>query len=41
LMTNRPNEAEASMKLAEKNGFRVNPAFKEDLKIAKQKHSQP
>jgi Tfp pilus assembly protein PilF len=41
LMTNRPNEAEASMKLAEKNGFRVNPAFKEDLKIAKQKQSQP
>ena len=37
LMTGRPNEAEESMKLAEKNGFRVNPAFKEDLKAAKAK----
>jgi tetratricopeptide (TPR) repeat protein len=35
LMTGRPNEAEASMKLAEKNGFRVSPAFKEDVKAAK------
>jgi tetratricopeptide (TPR) repeat protein len=37
LMTGRPNEAENAMKLAEKNGFRVNPAFKDDVKAAKEK----
>jgi len=39
LMTGRPDEAEASMKLAEKNGFRVNPALKEDVKLARQKRA--
>jgi tetratricopeptide (TPR) repeat protein len=34
LMTGRPDEAQASIELAERNGFRVNPAFKEDLKKA-------
>lgn len=37
LLTDRLEEAEAFMKLAEKNGFRVNPQFKADLKAAKQK----
>lgn len=37
LMTGRPNEAENAMKLAEKNGFRVNPALKDDVKAAKEK----
>jgi Tfp pilus assembly protein PilF len=40
LMSGKALEAEASMKLAEKNGFRVSPAFKDDVKAAKQK-SQP
>ena len=37
LMTHRASEAESSMKLAEKNGFRVSPAFKEDVRAAKRK----
>jgi tetratricopeptide (TPR) repeat protein len=35
LVTGRPDEAEVSMQLAEKNGFRVSPAFKEHVKAAK------
>ena len=35
LMTGRVDEAEASMRLAEKNGFRVSPAFKEGVKAAR------
>lgn len=37
LMTGRLDEAEASMKRAEQNGFRVHPQFKDDLKAARQK----
>lgn len=37
LLTGRLDEAEAAMKLAEKNGFKVNPQFKADLKAAKEK----
>jgi len=37
LLTGRIQEAETSMKLAEKNGFRVNSQFKADLKAAKQR----
>ena len=40
LMTGRVSEADGSMKLAERNGFRVRPAFKDDVRTAKQK-SQP
>ena len=32
MQTDRLTEAEQEMKLAEKNGFRVNPQFKTDLK---------
>lgn len=32
MLTNRVDEAEQEVKLAEKNGFRVNPRFKEDVK---------
>jgi tetratricopeptide (TPR) repeat protein len=37
MLTGRLDEAEAAMKLAEKNGFTVNPQFKADLKAAKEK----
>jgi tetratricopeptide (TPR) repeat protein len=40
LMSGRIDEAEASMKLAEKNGFRVSPAFKEDVKAARSRMSR-
>ena len=36
LVTGRIEEAESEMKLAEKNGFRVNSQFKADLKAARQ-----
>jgi len=36
-LTGRLDEAETSMKTAEKNGFDVNPAFKQDLKVARDK----
>jgi tetratricopeptide (TPR) repeat protein len=32
MLTGRVEEANSAMKLAEKNGFRVNPRFKDDLK---------
>lgn len=35
LMTGRIDEAEASMVAAEKNGFRVSPAFKNDVQAAR------
>jgi len=35
LMTGRLGEAEAALKRAEKNGFRVNPRLKEDVKKAR------
>ena len=35
MQTGRLVEAEQSLKLAEKAGFRVNPQFKEDLKKKK------
>jgi tetratricopeptide (TPR) repeat protein len=37
LMTGRAADAEASIKLAEKNGVRVNPRLKDDIKAAIQK----
>lgn len=37
LVTGRLDEAEASMKLAKKNGFKVNPQFEADLKAAQRK----
>ena len=37
LMTGRAVQAATSMRLAEKNGFRVSPAFKEDVRAARQK----
>ena len=35
MQTDRFNEADQEIKLAEKNGFRVNPQFKDDLKARK------
>jgi tetratricopeptide (TPR) repeat protein len=37
LMTGRPEEAETAIKDAERNGFSVNPALKNDVKAAKEK----
>lgn len=37
LMTGRPAEAEASLKQAEKNGFKVNAKLKDDIKAAQKK----
>ena len=34
LLTNRPKEAEAEIKAAEKSGFRVNPELKEQVRMA-------
>jgi len=38
MTSGRYKEAEAEVKAAEKNGFRVNPQFKEDLKKAEAEH---
>lgn len=37
LMTGRATEAESSLKQAEKNGFKVNPKLKDDIKAAQKK----
>ena len=37
MLTGRLDEAEAEVKLAERNGFRVNPRFKDDLNAARKK----
>ena len=37
MQTGRLDEADAELKLAEKNGFRVNPQFKNDLKDRRKK----
>jgi tetratricopeptide (TPR) repeat protein len=37
LLTGRPDEAETAAREAERNGFRVNPRLKDDIKAAKQK----
>jgi tetratricopeptide (TPR) repeat protein len=37
LLTNRPREAEAEVKVADKSGFRVNPELKEQIRVANKK----
>jgi tetratricopeptide (TPR) repeat protein len=37
LLTNRPKEAQAEVKAAEKSGFRVNPELKEQIRLANRK----
>lgn len=39
MMTDRLDQAEEEVKAAEKNGFTVNPRFKEDLRNKKREHS--
>jgi protein O-GlcNAc transferase len=41
LMTGRAAEAQEELKLAEKNGFKVNPGLKKDIEVALAGHGKP